>query len=184
MRDVHLWAAASLCGAFLLAAWFRPDAGPSPSPIADLLFLERALVFAAVAAGAAVDVRRSIVPNAVPAAIVLLHAAFLLANSLNGNADAVAGLASACAGALAVGGGLLAFTLAYEAATEPGAFGGGDIKLLAALAFAFGWERAALLLAGACAVFALQMLARGQMRGRAPFVPAIAIATLATAAAA
>ena len=184
MREVLLWAVASLCGTFLLAAAFRPDAAPPPPLSADLMFLENALVFAAVAAGAVVDARRSIVPDAVPVAIVVIHAVFLLANSLIGSADAIAGLAAACAGGLAVGGGLLAFTLAYEAATEPGAFGGGDIKLVAALAFAFGWERAAALLAGACLVFALQMLARGQVRGRAPFAPAIAIATLATAAAA
>ena len=58
----------------------------------------------------------------------------------------------ALAAAAVVGLGLLAFTLAYEALAKKEALGGGDVKLMAALALFLGLGRSALCLLVACVV--------------------------------
>ena len=183
VRDVRLWAGVSLAAAFLLAAWANLD-GFAP-PADAFAFLEYALVLALLAAGAVVDARTRLVPDVVPLGIAAVHVAWVVATVAFGWASAPAAVGSSVAGALAVGGGLLAFTLAYERVAQPDAFGGGDVKVLAALGFALGAGRAVAVLAVACAAFCLWMLgcaARAWLAGAAwchdgPFVPAIAVGT-------
>ncbi len=60
-------------------------------------------------------------------------------------------VASGILGAVVLGGGLLVLTVAYEAVTHKEAFGGGDIKLMAALGLFLGLERGIVCLMVACA---------------------------------
>ncbi len=58
-------------------------------------------------------------------------------------------------GAIVLGGGLLVFTVLWEAATKKAAMGGGDIKLLAAMGLFLGIAGGLVALAIACVVFAI-----------------------------
>lgn len=176
------WTALSACAVLSLAAW-GPPCGVLDAPA----FLERGLLLCVLAAAALIDARSRIIPNAVPVAVVLIHAAFMLAYALVEGVNPVPLARGSLVGALILGGGLLAFTLAFEAmcgAGESEALGGGDIKLVAALGFSLGCSRAALLLAIACVAFALYGSCRAllaRVRGREaetahPFAPALALA--------
>lgn len=146
-------------------------------PMSAFAFLEQALLFSMVAAGAVVDAQRRIIPDSVCAGIVLLHLAFICAFAATEGVSPGAMLADAAFGGLLLGGGLLAFTLAYEALTGSGqALGGGDIKLVFALGFALGLGRGACALALACVVFALYAGFLGR-RSAHPFGPALAAGT-------
>jgi prepilin signal peptidase PulO-like enzyme (type II secretory pathway) len=159
MRDVILWAAVVLVAVLALAA----VAPVVPSSV----FLEWSFLLCLVNAGAVVDARHRVIPDAVWVGIVVLHGAFLGAGAALGLAAPTAAgptftapatplLVESLFGAVALGGGLLAFTLAYEALSHaPQALGGGDVKLVFALGFALGLGRGMLALAVACAVFAL-----------------------------
>ena len=181
MHGVNAWAAIVVGATLLLAVC---DSGFPGQPLfSSLAFLEQALLFFLVAAGAAVDARRRIIPNAVCGGILVLHVAFICAYAALGARGALSGLADAAAGGLVLGGGLLAFTLAYESFTASGpALGGGDIKLVSALGFALGLGRGTLVLAFACVLFTLYAEAiavRARIRGGNlsrfyPFGPALA----------
>ena len=150
MRFVFLWAGVVLAAVLGLAV-FSADGSPAA-------FLERAFLLYLVIGGAVVDARRRVIPNAVCAGVVAVHGAFLGACALLGVMGlpaAAADVAASVLGAVALGGGLLGFTLAYESLTQtPQALGGGDIKLVFALGFALGLGRGLLAIALACAVFA------------------------------
>jgi len=178
--DVRRWAPIAVALAFLWAAW--RDVESCGQVQANAVFLEQALVLVAVVAGAVVDARCRIIPNAVPVAVVVVHALFLFLQAIAGTENVAALAWQSMAGAVVLGGGLLAFTLAYEALAAPGALGGGDLKLVAALGFAFGWERGLAILLAACVAFALQVAVAAvvaRLRGlppdhTGPFCPAIA----------
>lgn len=169
MRWVNAWAGVAL-GATVFLAVCLP-------PMSELAFLEQALLFSMVAAGAVVDARRCIIPDAVWVGIVLLHLAFICAYAAGDGLPPGAMLADAALGGFVLGGGLLAFTLAFEAITGTGqALGGGDIKLVFALGFALGLGRGALALMLACASFALYAGLLGRKHAY-PFGPALAVGT-------
>lgn len=176
-----------------------------------------ALAAAAVLVGVAVrtDLRERRIPNGVVAALAgvwllwrlalgasacweeltgLLDSSFPLAvRFAMGAWDAQPlGLASAPDGLLAAaafGGGLLALALAFEAASKRDAFGGGDVKLMAALALFLGPGRSALCLLVACVAVLVQAAflrvrelragtrpeAGDSPRGAFPFAPALAL---------
>ena len=169
MRWVNAWAGVAL-GATVFLAVCLP-------PMSELAFLEQALLFSIVAAGAVVDARRRIIPDAVWVGIMLLHLAFICAYAAVDGCSPGALLADSAFGGFALGGGLLAFTLAFEAITGTGqALGGGDIKLVFALGFTLGLGRGALALMLACVAFALYAGLLGRKRAY-PFGPALALGT-------
>ena len=159
--------------------------GSAASVAASLAIPEYALIMVLLVVGAAVDARHRVIPDAVPAGIVALHVLAIAAAWAFDGASLAPMAAAALAGGVAVGGGLLAFTMAYERFGEPGSFGGGDIKLMAALGFALGCGRALAVLLVACVVFCLQIAVvslRAPTRD-GPFAPAIALAALVVLAA-
>ena len=169
MRWVNAWAGVAL-GATVLLAVCLP-------PMSALAFLEQALLFSMVAAGAVVDARRRIIPDAVWVGIVLLHLTFICAYAAVDGLSPGTMLVEAALSGFVLGGGLLAFTLAFETLTgAEQALGGGDIKLVFALGFALGLGRGALALMLACAVFALYAGLLGRQRAY-PFGPALAVGT-------
>ncbi|MDO4400726.1 MAG: A24 family peptidase [Coriobacteriia bacterium] len=180
MRDVVAWAALAVTATFILAA--RWDAGMHPAMAADLLFLEHALVTALLSVAVVTDIRARIIPNAVPVGIVALHAVGIPVVAACGGGALASATAESVAGAAVLGGGLLAFTVAYEALRGGEAMGGGDLKLVAALGFALGIADGAASLFAACVAFALVMgakalaaVARRQpVPANGPFAPALA----------
>ena len=85
-------------------------------------------------------------------------------------------------GALVLGGGSLAVSLAFEHFAKHPSMGGGDIKLLAAVGLFLGWERGLWCLFAAClVVLAMQAVSRVREGGKGigsqtfPFAPAILV---------
>ena len=85
-------------------------------------------------------------------------------------------------GALVLGGGSLAASIAFERLAQRPSMGGGDIKLLAAVGLFLGWERGLWCLFAAClVVLVMQMASRFREGGRGigsqtfPFAPAILV---------
>ncbi|WP_165063098.1 prepilin peptidase [Adlercreutzia sp. ZJ154] len=100
--------------------------------------------------------------------------------------DVICSLGTNIATSLIFGGGLLLFTLAFEAITNKSSMGGGDIKLLATCALYLGLQRSALCLLIACAVsIPLALIIphtpfaqKDEGKGALPFAPAIAIGAI------
>lgn len=85
-------------------------------------------------------------------------------------------------GALVLGGGSLAVSIAFERLAQRPSMGGGDIKLLAAVGLFLGWERGLWCLFAAClVVLVMQMASRFREGGKGiasqtfPFAPAILV---------
>lgn len=85
-------------------------------------------------------------------------------------------------GALVLGGGSLAASIAFERLVQRPSMGGGDIKLLAVVGLFLGWERGLWCLFAAClVVLAMQMASRFREGGKGiasrtfPFAPAILV---------
>ena len=85
-------------------------------------------------------------------------------------------------GALVLGGGLLAASIAFEHLAKRPSMGGGDIKLLAVVGLFLGWERGLWCLFAAClVVLVMQMASRFREGGKGigpqtfPFAPAILV---------
>lgn len=85
-------------------------------------------------------------------------------------------------GALVLGGGSLAVSIAFERLAQRPSMGGGDVKLLAAVGLFLGWERGLWCLFAAClVVLAMQVVSRVREGGKGiasqtfPFVPAILV---------
>ena len=83
-------------------------------------------------------------------------------------------------GALVLGGGSLAVSIAFEYFTQRPSMGGGDIKLLAVVGLFLGWERGLWCLFAAClVVLVMQVVLRVREGGKGigsqtfPFAPAI-----------
>lgn len=71
-------------------------------------------------------------------------------------------------GAVILGGGLLILTALYEAVTHKESFGGGDIKLMAALGLFLGAERGLICLLAACVLSLVYAGVRHVVLSRAP----------------
>ena len=85
-------------------------------------------------------------------------------------------------GALVLGGGSLAVSIAFERLAQRPSMGGGDIKLLAVVGLFLGWERGLWCLFAACLVaLVMQMASRFREGGKGigsqmfPFAPAILV---------
>ncbi len=85
-------------------------------------------------------------------------------------------------GALVLGGGSLAVSIAFERLAQRPSMGGGDVKLLAAVGLFLGWERGLWCLFAAClVVLAMQVVSRVREGGKGiasqtfPFAPAILV---------
>lgn len=85
-------------------------------------------------------------------------------------------------GALVLGGGSLAVSIAFERLAQRPSMGGGDIKLLAVVGLFLGWERGLWCLFAACLiVLVMQMVPRFREGGKGigsqtfPFAPAILV---------
>ena len=85
-------------------------------------------------------------------------------------------------GALVLGGGSLAVSIAFERLVQRPSMGGGDIKLLAVVGLFLGWERGLWCLFAAClVVLVMQMASRFREGGKGigpqtfPFAPAILV---------
>lgn len=85
-------------------------------------------------------------------------------------------------GALVLGGGSLAVSIAFERLAQRPSMGGGDIKLLAMVGLFLGWERGLWCLFAAClVVLVMQVVSRFREGGKGiasrtfPFAPAILV---------
>lgn len=85
-------------------------------------------------------------------------------------------------GALVLGGGSLAVSIAFERLVQRPSMGGGDIKLLVVVGLFLGWERGLWCLFAACLVaLAMQVVSRVREGGKGivsqtfPFAPAILV---------
>lgn len=85
-------------------------------------------------------------------------------------------------GALVLGGGSLAVSIAFERLAQRPSMGGGDVKLLAVVGLFLGWERGLWCLFAAClVVLVMQMASRFREGGKGiasqtfPFAPAILV---------
>lgn len=84
-------------------------------------------------------------------------------------------------GALVLGGGSLAASIAFEHLAQRPSMGGGDIKLLAVVGLFLGWERGLWCLFAACLVVLVMQMARFREGGKGigpqtfPFAPAILV---------
>ena len=91
-------------------------------------------------------------------------------------------LGDGLAGALVLGGGSLAVSIAFERLAQRPSMGGGDIKLLAVVGLFLGWERGLWCLFAAClVVLVMQVVSRVREGGKEigsqtfPFAPAILV---------
>lgn len=168
-----------------------------------------ALFLVLLAWASAIDLRERRIPNKLVAAMAVLWLAVrvLLAamaavcsagafgvGTQMGNAASVASttmmrmipfgltLGDGLVGALVLGGGSLAASIAFERLAQRPSMGGGDIKLLAAVGLFLGWERGLWCLFAACLiVLVMQMVSRVREGGKGigsqtfPFAPAILV---------
>lgn len=168
-----------------------------------------ALFLVLLAWASAIDLRERRIPNKLVAAMAVLWLAVrvLLAamaaaccaagfgvDAQMGNAALVASAATmrvppfgltlgdGLVGALVLGGGSLAVSIAFERLAQRPSMGGGDIKLLAAVGLFLGWERGLWCLFAACLiVLVMQVVSRvregekGIASQTFPFAPAILV---------
>lgn len=167
-----------------------------------------ALFLVLLAWASAIDLRERRIPNKLVAAMAVLWLAVrvLLAamaavcsagfgvDAQMGNAASAASVATmrvspfgltlgdGLVGALVLGGGSLAASIAFERLAHRPSMGGGDIKLLAVIGLFLGWERGLWCLFAAClVVLVMQMASRLREGGKGiasqtfPFAPAILV---------
>ena len=167
-----------------------------------------ALFLVLLAWASAIDLRERRIPNKLVAAMAVLWLAVrvLLAamaavcsagfgvDAQMGNAASAASVATmrvspfgltlgdGLVGALVLGGGSLAASIAFERLAHRPSMGGGDIKLLAVVGLFLGWERGLWCLFAAClVVLVMQMVSRVREGGKGigsqtfPFAPAILV---------
>ena len=167
-----------------------------------------ALFLVLLAWASAIDLRERRIPNKLVAAMAVLWLAVrvLLAamaavcsagfgvDAQMGNAASAASVATmrvspfgltlgdGLVGALVLGGGSLAVSIAFERLAQRPSMGGGDIKLLAVVGLFLGWERGLWCLFAAClVVLVMQMVSRVREGGKGigsqtfPFAPAILV---------
>lgn len=168
-----------------------------------------ALFLVLLAWASAIDMRERRIPNKLVAAMAVLWFAVrvLLAamaaaccaagfgsGAQMGNAALVASatmmrmipfgltLGDGLVGALVLGGGSLAVSIAFERLAQRPSMGGGDVKLLAVVGLFLGWERGLWCLFAACLiVLVMQAISRVREGGKGiasqtfPFAPAILV---------
>lgn len=168
-----------------------------------------ALFLVLLAWASAIDLRERRIPNKLVAAMAVLWLAVrvLLAamaaacctagfgvDAQIGNAALVASaammrmipfgltLGDGLVGALVLGGGSLATSIAFERLAQRPSMGGGDVKLLAVVGLFLGWERGLWCLFAAClVVLVMQVVSRFREGGKGigsqtfPFAPAILV---------
>lgn len=171
-----------------------------------------ALFLVLLAWASAIDLRERRIPNKLVAAMAVLWlgarvvlvaaAAVCCAGAFGvdtqmGNAASVASttmmrmipfgltLGDGLVGALVLGGGSLAASIAFERLAQRPSMGGGDIKLLAVVGLFLGWERGLWCLFAAClVVLVMQMASRFREGGKGiasqtfPFAPAILVGVI------
>lgn len=168
-----------------------------------------ALFLVLLAWASAIDLRERRIPNKLVAAMVVLWLAVRVLLAAMAAACCAAGFGSGVqigdaalvasaamvrmipfgltlgdglVGALVLGGGSLAVSIAFERLTQRPSMGGGDIKLLAVVGLFLGWERGLWCLFAAClVVLAMQVVSRVREGGKGigsqtfPFAPAILV---------
>lgn len=168
-----------------------------------------ALFLVLLAWASAIDLRERRIPNKLVAAIAVLWLAVRVLLAAMAAACCAAGFGSGAqigdaalvasatmmriipfgltlgdglVGALVLGGGLLAASIAFEHLAKHPSMGGGDIKLLAVVGLFLGWERGLWCLFAAClVVLVMQMASRFREGGKGigsqtfPFAPAILV---------
>lgn len=149
-----------------------------------------------LAAACATDLRSRLIPDRIPLGLAGAWLACGVAGALlaAGAAGPVAladeltaRLLPGLVAALAFGGGLLVFTLAFEALAHRNGLGGGDVKLMAACALYLGLEGSAVCLLTACVLSVplavvvprSRFACAGERAGALPFAPALSIGALA-----
>lgn len=170
-----------------------------------------ALFLVLLAWASAIDLRERRIPNKLVAAMAVLWLAVrvLLAamaavcsagfgvDAQMGNAASAASVATmrvspfgltlgdGLVGALVLGGGSLAVSIAFECLAQHPSMGGGDIKLLAVVGLFLGWERGLWCLFAACLiVLVMQAVSRVREGGKGigsqtfPFAPAILVGVI------
>ena len=168
-----------------------------------------ALFLVLLAWASAIDLRERRIPNKLVAAMVVLWFAVRVLLAAMAAACCAAGFGSGAqigdaalvasatmmrrspfgltlgdglVGALGLGGGSLAVSIAFERLAQRPSMGGGDIKLLAVVGLFLGWERGLWCLFAAClVVLAMQVVSRvregekGIASQTFPFAPAILV---------
>ena len=127
--------------------------------IVTLLAYGSFMLLLVVAAGD--DLRELRIPNGIVAALAAVWIVWRIALAATHPEDALVpalSVADGLLGALVLGGGLLAVTLAFEALTGRRAMGGGDVKLMAAVGLFLGVEGGLICLLTACLVSLLLAL--------------------------
>lgn len=168
-----------------------------------------ALFLALLAWASAIDLRERRIPNKLVAAMAVLWLAVRVLLAAMAAACCAAGFGSGAqigdaalvasatmmrmipfgltlgdglVGALVLGGGSLAVSIAFERLAQRPSMGGGDVKLLAVVGLFLGWERGLWCLFAAClVVLVMQMASRLREGGKGiasqtfPFAPAILV---------
>ena len=153
--------------------------------IVTLLAYGSFMLLLVVAAGD--DLRELRIPNGIVAALAAVWIVWriaLAATHPEGALVPALSVADGLLGALVLGGGLLAVTLAFEALTGRRAMGGGDVKLMAAVGLFLGIEGGLVCLLTACLIsllLALLLPRLGWAPRPAPAAPAPAATPAATA---
>lgn len=124
---------------------------------------------------AVIDIRRRIIPNRIVGALIGLWALwrFLLILSGEDTGSILLGSAGSLFAMLMVGSLLFGFALLYERLTGVAAFGGGDVKLTAAMVLFIGWSWTLVCLFIACLVSLLYGLALRKSERGIPFAPCL-----------
>lgn len=151
MVRIALWPLVLLACALALVAGL--ESTPMPPEQALIAFMSQIASMGVLLWAAHADLRTTLVPRAAPWALAVIQLVYCMALWLLLGLDASWLLGRSALGALVLGGTTLALALALEHAQGRDALGGGDIKLLFALGFSFGWERGMVMLALACTAF-------------------------------
>ena len=158
-----------------------------------------ALFLMLLAWASAIDLRERRIPNKLVAAMAVLWLAVRVLLAAMAAACCAAGFGSGAqigdaalvasvtlgdglVGALVLGGGSLAVSIAFERLAQRPSMGGGDVKLLAVVGLFLGWERGLWCLFAAClVVLVMQVVSRFREGGKGiasqtfPFAPAILV---------
>lgn len=153
--------------------------------------VELAAFAAILVAAAIVDAETRRIPNAFVLAACAVRFLYIGMIWLLGGGDAASLLAESLVGALAIGAGLLAFTIIADRIFGGRNMGGGDIKLFSAVGLYFGLQVGLAVLAGACVLGAAMAMLSGKKATAEPideggaaagrtfaFGPAIAVSAI------
>ena len=150
--------------------------GICPSTIFSETAAKYSLLSVALVCATASDAATYRIPNTVVLAVLVLWVAGFVVECVVFHASPLALLGRSLLGAVAAAALPLVLTLVAEARGKDG-FGGGDLKLLAAVGLLFGWQANLLALAMACVAGALIGLVLRAAKGerRLPFGCGIAL---------